>query len=400
MSEENRILKPFRLQDLRLGMNLGQSVYSKDGVKLLDKSTHITSYKQITKLEQAGVKSVIIDLTASVIGTETPRQIKKEREVFQQEIENPYEIVENLKHELEIARTIYRAANRVIEEVMNNARLGKNINNKGIIEAANSLIKSVLRNPQALLSMVNLKKQDEYTFNHSINVATISLSVARQLNMDEETMRQIGIGGLMHDIGKAKIPVNIINKPGRLTPEEFETIKQHTVLGVEICEKEELSSDVILDMVRHHHESYNGKGYPDNLNKNGLSKFASIIGIADMYDALTTIRSYKPKVPPPEAIHIIGTQANIRFDRRLVNHFVKIIGIYPVGSVVELSSGRLAVVVGFSSRNLLSPILKVLVNSDGTKHRGDELLILGENDDYISNYKPDFRFTGNLSDLL
>ena len=218
--------------------------------------------------------------------------------------------------------------------------------------------------------------------------------------MSPEQLDMVGIGALMHDVGKAKIDINIINKPGKLTEEEFEIMQRHPVYGFEICKRENFREEQILDIVRHHHEAYNGSGYPDRLSRRSISKYAALVSIADCYDALTTERSYKKSLKPAESIHFLHKMSNNKFDRRLVFHFIKVMGIYPVGSVLKLNSGRIGIVVGFSRKNLLHPILKILVNDDGSFNRGHETLLLHESEDFITDLNPNFRFKGNLEDIL
>jgi putative nucleotidyltransferase with HDIG domain len=400
MSENQRKITVIQLEEVRLGMCLAQPVFAGDGLKLLDQGAIIETEEVLEQLRRSGVKKVLIDVGASVVDVVAEDERDQDEEAFRQELNEPDTIIENLKNELVAARKIYDYAQQVIRDVMQSIRLGKNINNQEITAAADDLIQSVSRNPSALMSLINLRKRDEYTFNHSINVAAIALSVARHLNIKEPVLQQIGVAALMHDIGKTRIPLRLLNKSTRLTPEEFDVIRMHTIYGVDICKKENFGHDIILDIVRHHHESYDGRGYPDQLDHTQISRYTSLVAIADCYDALTTDRAYKPRVDPPEAIHLINSMSNVKFDRRLVYHFIKTIGIYPVGSVVGLSSGRIAMVIGFAQRNLLNPVLKVLLDENGVRDPLHEMLVLDRSEEQISNLSPDFRFLGDLEEIF
>ncbi|MCD4650695.1 MAG: HD-GYP domain-containing protein, partial [Candidatus Cloacimonetes bacterium] len=404
MTQENRITKQISVEELIIGMTLGAAVYNTQGRKLLDKGFTIASEHEIQKIHDSGQQNVLIDLGSLIVGAETELDdsgkpgdaARKDAAIWEEESDDPVYIIESLKEELTLAREIYNSAKKYVNDLMRDVRMGKNIDNEQIAEISNQLVESMVRNPQALLSMVNLKKLDEYTFNHSINVTTLAVSIARQLGVSKDGMRQIGIGSLLHDVGKARIPLEIINKPGKLSNEEFAIIKKHPVFGSDICLEEKIDDDVVMDIVRHHHESYSGGGYPDRLDKTTISKYAAIAAISDVYDALTTARSYKKRFSPPEAIRIINNMANEKFDRRLVNHFIKIIGIFPVGSVVKLRSGRVAIIIGFMQNNLLNPLIRILINEFGEKSHITSVLELDEIPDTIVDLNPGFVYPGKL----
>ncbi len=388
------------VEKLSIGMCLARPVHNEFGLKLLDAGVYINSENQIEKLRDGGVRKVFITKDQSQVSTLSTHDQKVAEKEFRDEVENPDKIMKSLKQELAVARNIYSSAQTVIDDVLHNVRMGKNIDNTAVKDAASHLIESVVTNPYALMSMVNLKRTDEYTFNHSVNVTAISLAIATHLSMTPEQLDHIGVGALMHDVGKAKIDINIINKPGRLTDEEFDIMQRHTVYGFEICKREKLKDEVVLDIVRHHHEAYNGEGYPDRLSRRSISKYAALVSIADFYDALTTERSYKKSMKPAESINFLHKMSNSKFDRRLVFHFIKVMGIYPVGSVLKLNSGRIGIVVGFSRKNLLHPILKIMVNEDGSFNKEHETLLLHEAEDFITELNPNYRFLGNLEDIL
>ena len=400
MPEEIRNMQVVMIDEARPGMKLGSPAYNRNGLKMLDAGCVLESNGQILRLQEQGVQRILIDLGGHVELTENepaPVQPKSAPAVQRQ---TPEEFAEALKEELVVAREVYDSASHVIEDVMSDVRMGKHINNEAVVQTARDLVQSVLRNPHALLSLASLKKLDEYTFRHSVNVTSISIALAKHLGLEPHLIELIGVGGIMHDVGKANVPMNIINKPGQLSPMEFRTIQQHPDFGVDICLREQFDDDIILDIVRHHHEAYDGSGYPEKLDHSKISKYAAIVSIADFYDALTTVRSYKKKIAPPEAISMINATANLKFDRRLVFHFIKIIGIYPIGSVVKMVSGRIAIIVGFFANDLLNPMLKVLVNANHTMNHDQDILSLKEMEDTILELNTDFRFMTNLEDIL
>jgi len=395
--EDIRNLQVVVIDDARPGMKLGSPVYNRNGLKMLDAGAEMKDADQIERLREQGVRKILVDIGGGAAELPEQRAMPLVGPPVEQ---TPAEFVTELKEELVVARRVYEAAGKVIEDLMTDVRMGKNINSQAIIDTSRDLVASVLRNPNALLGLASLKRLDEYTFTHSVNVASISVAVARHLNLEPYLIELIGVGALMHDVGKARIPMNIINKPGGLTPEEFEPVKRHPVMGVAICLAEQFQDSLVLAIVQHHHEAYAGSGYPEGLDNTRISKYASIVSIADYYDALTTVRSYKKKISPPEAVSIINATANIKFDRRLVFHFIKVLGIYPVGSIVKLASGRIAMVVGFFAEDLLNPLLKVLVNDNQTVNRDKEVLALKDMEDNIVELNTDFRFMSKIEDII
>jgi putative nucleotidyltransferase with HDIG domain len=191
----------------------------------------------------------------------------------------------------------------------------------------------------------------------------LSIAFASHIKFPPERLLSLGQGSILHDIGKAKVPLDILNKPDRLTESEFSVIKQHPNYGVEVVTRDNIDDEIIKEVILHHHEDFDGSGYPDRIGGQEMKKYASIVAVADFYDALTSKRVYKEVITPPDAIKMIFNLSGKKFDPRVVNHFVKTVGIYPVGSLVELNDHRIASVVSFSKNDLLKPVVKVL-NTD------------------------------------
>ena len=394
-------IKKISIKFAKIGMCMAESVKDAHDKILLKKGMYITSKKQIVEFLDNGIKEIVIDLAKSLIEfTPTKEEEKITKDKVKKEFDNPEEYLEDLKIEIEKAEIFYNSSKRIINEIMHDIRSGKKLKESAVNDSVQQVIKSISKNYQALLSMTSLKTFDEYTYNHSVNVMVITLSIAQHLNYSTEKLLTIGKGALLHDIGKAKIPLDIINKPGKLTDTEYKLIKQHPSFGREICVKDDLQNQIINDIVLHHHEDFEGTGYPHKLKRSEISKHVAIVSISDYYDALTTIRSYKRKINPAEAISMIFGQANKKFDRRLVNLFIKKVGIYPVGSIVKLKSKRIAMVVGFSQNNLLVPIVKILIDSDKKVNKFRETVILDNEEDYILEINPDIHLNLRVKDVI
>ncbi|MDD3050123.1 MAG: HD-GYP domain-containing protein [Candidatus Cloacimonetes bacterium] len=395
----NKGFSVVRVVDARMGMCLAKAITDKSGNIILDAGMYITSNQQIIQFNQLGIKSILVDNSKSLTDFAIPVKLPKSKQSLKK-TKSPEQIVSELKEELAEAREFYNASEKVVSDIMHNVRSGKAIPQNVVDNTVKEVIGSISRNYQALLSMTNLRQYDEYTFNHSVNVMVLSLSLAYHLNLTNDEIFSIGKGAILHDIGKAKLPITLINKPGKLSDYEFNLIKTHPIHGLEICMQEHIKDDIVNDIVGHHHESYDGSGYPEHLRTREISKYAAIVSISDFYDALTTQRSYKQVINPPEAINIIYGTSNKKFDRRLVNYFIKTVGIYPVGSIVKLASKRIAMIVGFNSDDLLTPVCKILVNANNTVNLDRETISLAETDDFIEDTNPDIRLKVKLQDVL
>ena len=234
---------------------------------------------------------------------------------------------------------------------------------------------SVARNPGALISLARLKNKDDYTYMHSVAVCALMVALARQMQLDEAQIRSAGLGGLLHDMGKAVSPPEILNKPGKLTDEEFAIMRQHPLAGHAMLQEARGADAVALDVCLHHHEKIDGSGYPHHLHDKEISIFAKMAAVCDVYDAVTSERPYNKGWDPAEAIRRMAEWRG-HFDPMVFQSFVKSLGIYPVGALVRLESGRLAVVVEQSKKSLTTPKVKVFFSTKAKCHLMPEIVDL------------------------
>ena len=273
------------------------------------------------------------------------------------------EILEKDKDLKKKSKKVYTHAKKFIVEAMNEIRLGK----VPRMEIAESIIASfdriLKKDESAILALTMLSDYDNYTFNHSVNVGILSLALARELGWSNA--EDIGVAGLLHDIGKTRTPLSIINKPGKLTPEEWEIMKKHPVEGAKIVQDMNKFKSEIALMVLQHHVRYDKSGYPD-IKNNKLFEGTHLITISDTYDSMTTLRPYQRRFDPKEALDIMVNKLKGKaLHPRYLDTFVEMLGIYPIGSCVRLKTGEIALVTSLNRENPLLPRVKVILGADG-----------------------------------
>jgi putative nucleotidyltransferase with HDIG domain len=222
---------------------------------------------------------------------------------------------------------------------------------------------SILRNKDALLSLCRIKEKDNYTFLHSVSVGALLMCFTRAFSVKPGDMQLVGVGGMLHDIGKTMVPDRILNKAGQLTPEEFITMKMHVVYGQNILADSKGISQTSFDVVAQHHERYDGSGYPLKLRGAEMSLYGQMASIVDVYDAITSDRCYRKAMDPTVAIRKMFEWSKTHFDPELIRTFVRTIGIYPVGTLVMLESAKIAVVINQDGRDLTRPLVRAVFDA-------------------------------------
>jgi len=279
------------------------------------------------------------------------------------------------------------------------ARMGKALQLDEISTLVDEISLSITRNPEAFLSISRLKTKDNYTYLHSVAVCALMIALGKQMVLDQALMKDLGMAGLLHDVGKMMIPDEILNKPGSLTDEEFILVKSHPLQGWEILQGSAGVCDMAFDVCLHHHERVDGKGYPDKLSGEALSVFARMGAVCDVYDAITSVRCYKPGWEPAEAIRKMAEWQEGHFDSTVFHAFVKTIGIYPAGTLVKLKSTRLAVVIEQSGKSLITPIVKIFFSTKENAPLQPEIIDLSLSTDSILNAEDPIKWGFDLKKL-
>jgi putative nucleotidyltransferase with HDIG domain len=280
--------------------------------------------------------------------------------------------------EVQRAADLCNQARAAVISLFSEARMGRVVFSEECEELVHGIADSVMRNPTAMLSLARLKTHDDYTYMHSVAVAALMAALARQLQFDPGQTRLAAKAGLLHDMGKAVMPLQILNKPGKLTDEEFAIIRSHPERGHALLKAGEEMNDTVLDVCLHHHEKIDGSGYPHRLPGDQISLYAKMGAVCDVYDAITSNRPYKNGWDPAESVARMAGWAQGHFDAAVFKAFVTSLGIYPTGSLVRLKSGLLAVVTRQNDGALTSPEVKVFFSTKQGLHVPPRLLDLSD----------------------
>lgn len=331
----------------------------------------VSSESLAAKVRAIGVHEIYIDTERGLDVAEAPTQAEHEQEVNEAMHALAASATEAPPrrplpgHTLEQARRLHGEASRIVRDMMGDIRLGRQIEMEQIEPLVEHMVESIFSRQDALLPLARLKAHDEYTFQHSVSVCALMTSFARALELPREIIREIAIGALLHDVGKARVPDEILNKPAKLTDAEFAKMKNHVVQSKIILQDTPGISDIALDVAAQHHERFDGTGYPNKLKGEEISLYGQMGAIVNVYDAITSNRVYHKGMPPTEALRKLLEWSKFHFKPELVQAFIRAVGIYPTGSLVRLESRRLAIVQSQNADQMLQPVVKVIFHTRG-----------------------------------
>ncbi|RZL02687.1 MAG: HD-GYP domain-containing protein [Rubrivivax sp.] len=395
--------KKIQVHQLRLGMFVDELCGSWLDHPFWKSAFVLSDPKQVLQLTTSPVKEVWIDISKGLDVEEEAAQVQVVDGVEMSpppvatqapKLPTGAGAVPTVSMVDEVARAgrICAKARGAMKTMFQDARMGKALDAEHCLPLVDDITQSVRRNPGAIVSLARLKTSDDYTYMHSVAVCALMVSLSRQLGLSDDDTREAGLAGLLHDLGKSAMPLEVLNKPGKLSDAEFKVIRSHPEEGHRMLLEGRGVSQVPLDVCLHHHEKVNGSGYPHGLRGEQMSVFVKMGAVCDVYDAITSNRPYKAGWDPAESIlHMVQWGKEGHFDDAVLQAFIRSIGIYPTGSLVKLRSGRLGVVVEQGAQSLLSPVVKAFFSTKSNQRIVPELLALGTprcSDQIVSRESP------------
>jgi putative nucleotidyltransferase with HDIG domain len=287
------------------------------------------------------------------------KELKFEGVAFEAHSAAPFE--EEIKQALQVRDKTKEVVDSILEDV----RIGKSIDTAEAKLAVEGIMDSITRNREALVCLTQLKNRDEYTSIHSMNVCIMCIAFGRHLKLGHEQLQVLGVGALLHDLGKMRVPLEILNKPGRLTEAEFDIMKNHVIYGADILKNTDGFPARAMKVVTEHHERFAGGGYPHALNGERISLLGRVAAIVDVYDAITSDRVYHNHLHPHEAIKKMYEWSPRDFDKGLMEKFIKCVGIYPLGSLVEINHADIGIVISSNEKTALKPAILLVLDGLG-----------------------------------
>ncbi|WP_372768668.1 HD-GYP domain-containing protein [Pseudoalteromonas sp.] len=381
------MLKTILVSDLKPGMFV-QGVVKQQGSVKVKTEGWVRTQTAINKLVQSGILEVSVDPDKFIDLNQKKDSVKKTTETPKFD---PTKATASFSSEASKAKKLYSEAKQLQSKAFDDIRAGRKIDVEPFKHVASGFIDSVFRNQDALACMTRIREKDAYLLEHSINVSVLMSIFAKHMGFERAVINELATGALLHDIGKIKVPDAILNKPGKLTSQEFEEIKRHSLYSKEILEEAGLS-EIAIQVAGYHHERLDGKGYPYGLKEDEINQYVRMISIVDVYDALTAKRVYKDGMNPIQAFKILRADCPNSFDSDLVTRFIQCIGIHPVGTLVKLKSQKLGIVSQSNFEQPLKPMVKVFYSAKHQHYTEVQDLDLANkriNDELESSIKPE-----------
>ncbi|GHF85079.1 HD-GYP domain-containing protein [Thalassotalea marina] len=356
-----RSFETISVSDLVVGMYV---VAITDSENLEIKSEgYVNSANTIRQLQRAKIKQVCVDPSRQKKVENIDRVLSDIPSLKEKQQANRPKVERTLDQEMKQASKLYNDAKALQAKIMGSVKLEKALKIDNISETTNAMVDSVFRNSDALSCLTRMQSKDSYLLEHSLNVAILMAVFAKHLGFEKRQIQEMFLGAFLHDLGKVLIPDEILHKPGALTDKEYKIMQSHVALGLKMLEDSPEISHIAMRMVREHHERNDGRGYPKGLTKEDISKYGHMIAIVDSYDAMTSDRVYQKGMTPIKAFKILVSESPASFDEELVEKFIQCLGVYPVGTLVKLNSGKLGLISKLNPQRPLHPYVKVFYST-------------------------------------
>jgi HD-GYP domain-containing protein (c-di-GMP phosphodiesterase class II) len=261
---------------------------------------------------------------------------------------------------LKAHKSIGDAYQRVLEDLNQNRKLSVPL----LKEAVIPMVDSVIRNPDAMMLLTRLKKMDSYAYQHAVSCSVLAVAIGRQIGLPKPMLLDLAMGGALFDIGRMRLPPELLSRPRRLSDEEMTLVRQHVQFSIDALNNNKSVHASVIEMIATHHERHDGSGYPRHLKADQIPLFGRIAGLVDSYDAITSNRPHAEQLPQDAALRMIYEWRDIEFQGALIEQFIQVLGIYPMGSIVELSDGRVGVVSAQHPEARLRPTVMVVLEKD------------------------------------
>ena len=386
------MIKQIRTDQLKPGMYIHDLNCGWLDHPFFSNAFHVRDQATVDKIFNLGIRELYIDTVkgADVWEARSQQEVSADLDRRLQEIaakraEKSMEV--GLHDEAVRAKRLQGEANKVVRHMMEDIRLGQQIQVDRLEPLVEGVVDSVFRNQDALLPLAHLKNHDNYTFEHSVSVCALLVAFGRGMQLPREVIKELALGGLLHDVGKAKIPDSILNKPAKLSDDEFARMQGHVAQGVLLLKDNPAVGRIAMDVVGQHHERFDGTGYPRKLDGEQISLYGQMAAIVDVYDAISSERIYHKGMSPTQALKKLLEWSSHHFDPKLVQTFIRAIGIYPTGTLVMLDSKRLGVVVEQNEGNLLEPVVRVFYHTGHRHYIPPETIDLAKTQDRIASFE-------------
>jgi HD-GYP domain-containing protein (c-di-GMP phosphodiesterase class II) len=361
-----------QLTELNIGHYVTK-IAKQNGNLSLNSPGHIKTKKAINRLKSKSVISVFIDDSKTISTPTSSNNIKKglkDRETIQAEIKE--------------AKAIFKESKNIQKKLFSQALSGMTVDLGPVIEVTNKSVDAIFNSPDSLACMINIREKDEYLLEHSVAVSVYMTIFANYLEIDKETVQHLSVGAFLHDIGKIKIPDSVLNKPGKLSDDEFTIMKTHANHSIDIIKEIPGVNELSLEIAALHHEKLNGEGYPFQVKGDDINQYGRMIAICDIFDALTANRVYKEGFTHNKAFSILRELAkNNHLDTTLVDQFIKCIGVFPIGSLVQLESKKIAIVEQRNNKAPISPKVRSFYSVNLNQYEDAQDINLDDTDDFI-----------------